>query len=137
MLNTKQDFQNYIKYFISPLRPFYSEGGARVNCGETGVGYGKVVAGFEGFARALWGLVPLWAGGGECDDFADICLRGIINGTDPESDEYWGDLIPHNQRLVECAALGLGLALAPQKLWEPLTDSRKKQFSKVATILFP
>lgn len=54
-------------------------------------------------------------------------LEGIVNGTDPEHEEYWGEFSTKDQRMVEQAVLGLGLALAPHKLWEPLSDVQKMQ----------
>ncbi|HCJ72982.1 MAG TPA: hypothetical protein DHW67_15760, partial [Agrobacterium sp.] len=51
--------------------------------------------------------------------------RGIANGTDPSHPEYWGDVRQKDQRLVELAAIGFALRLAPQHLWEPLSDTQK------------
>ena len=45
----------------------------------------------EAFSRPLWALGPLWAGGGRADDFLAIYQKGLANGTDPQSPEYWGD----------------------------------------------
>lgn len=59
----------------------------------------------EGFARILWGLAPFWGGKQHDEDFERIYLTGIINGTNPEHEEYWGDVLEKDQRQVECAAL--------------------------------
>ncbi len=37
----------------------------------------------ESFARVLWGIVPLWAGGGDIDGFSDIYTKGLSAGTNP------------------------------------------------------
>lgn len=52
-------------------------------------------------------------------------VQGIIHGTDPDHEEYWGRFETKDQRMVEQSILGLGLALAPHKIWEPLTDKQK------------
>lgn len=71
------------------------------------------------------GACPHASGGGE-SVLWPMFLEGIINGTDPEHDEYWGEFSTKDQRMVEQAVLGLGLALAPHKLWEPLSDVQKR-----------
>ena len=130
MLQTKQDFIDALSGIINPLKGYYTPGKAGIKLGEFGVQYSDDIAKMEAFSRVLWGLAPLWGGGAEIEDFDKICLQGIINGTDPESEEYWG-LLPtdtSDQRLVEMAAIGLGLVLAPHKLWNPLTDKQKENF---------
>lgn len=117
-----------LEKIIEPVKKTYTNGFAGLKCGSTGVNYGNQIALMEGFARILWGLAPFWAGDGEDKDFEKIYLQGIINGTNPEHEEYWGILEDYDQRLVETAALGLGLILAPKKLWEPLTQLQKNNF---------
>ena len=80
----------------------------------------------EGFCRPLWGLAPLAAGGGQYDDW-ELVRRGLINGTDPAHPEFWGLPGNHDQRLVEMAAFGVALCLAPGLLWEPLADAERSQ----------
>lgn len=128
MLNTKKDFQNCLNKIIQPVKKCYTPGYAGLNCGATGVFYGSDIALMEGFARILWGLAPFWCGGGEDNEFQKIYLQGIINGTDPEHTEYWGEIGEVDQRIVETAAIGLALILAPDKIWNPLTQEQKKNF---------
>ena len=70
------------------------------------------------------GIAPLALSG---DAFAHwpLLAKGIANGTDPAHPDYWGDVRQKDQRLVELAALGFALRLAPQHLWEPLSDAQK------------
>ncbi len=72
----------------------------------------------------LWGLAPLLCDEGN-DDWAQLYRQGLASGTDPESDEYWGDVHDHDQLLVEMAAMGLALILVPERIWEPLSDKEK------------
>ena len=128
MLNTKKDFQQCLKKIVQPVKKCYTSGKAGINCGATGVFYGNSIALMEGFARILWGLAPFWCGGGQDDEFERTYLEGIINGTDPDNDEYWGEIGEVDQRMVETAAMGLALILCPDKIWTPLTDKQKDNF---------
>lgn len=126
MLKTKQDYQKCLYDFINPIKNYYTPAFAGIKCGSTSVCYGENTALMEGFARILWGLAPYWAGGGKDKDFEKIYLTGIINGTNPEQEEYWGEICDVDQKIVETSALGLGLILAPDKIWEPLNDKQKE-----------
>lgn len=132
MFNSKQDFIDLLKNMIEPLKGYYTPGKAGLKLGNFEALYSDDVAKMEAFARILWGLAPLWSCGESAGEFDEIYRQGIINGTDPESDEYWGD-IPSpsdDQRIVEMAALGLALVLAPEKVWHPLSDKEKANFHR-------
>ncbi len=132
MLKTKQDYINCLKNIIDPVKPFYTPGKAGIKLGHFEAVYPEETARMEAFSRILWGLSPLWADGKENTEFDEIYRQGIINGTDPESDEYWGEIpkSSYDQKIVEMAALGLALILAPHKVWDPLTDNQKENFHK-------
>src|SRR5690606_765288 len=85
----------------------------------TAAHYDTHAAELEAFARPLWGLVPLAAGGGQFSEW-ELYRRGLTNGTDPAHPEYWGMPRDSDQRLVEMAAFGLALMLVPHEVWEPL-----------------
>lgn len=123
-LQTRADLQKAAVDLFLPLKPYFSPGAARVRLGYTGAIFDDHAAELEGFARPLWGVVPLAAGGG---DFADweLYRRGLSNGSNPDHPEYWGTPGDCDQRLVEMAAIGLALALVPEHIWEPL-DSRAR-----------
>ncbi|GAB3648101.1 DUF2264 domain-containing protein [Glycomyces tarimensis] len=78
---------------------------------------------FELLTRPLWGLAPakaavpgdLWA------QLAEALARAL----DPDDEWYIGDIRDGNQRRVEAAAVGWGLANAPEHLWEPLAPRAK------------
>ncbi len=128
MFQTKKDFSNCLKTLLQPLKNYYTPKKAGIKLGSYAVSYSDEVAQMEGFSRVLWGLAPLWAGGEDIEGFEEIYLQGIASGTDPESEEYWGKIpaSSSDQRIVEMAALGLALILAPKKIWEPLTQKQKK-----------
>jgi hypothetical protein len=103
----------------APLERHVSPGGAQVRIGPESAHFDRKAEWFEGFARPLWGLAPLHAGGGKFDAWARF-VRGIEAGTDPAHPEYWEPVRDSDQRSVEMAALGFALALAPDVLWDPL-----------------
>ncbi|WP_248910642.1 DUF2264 domain-containing protein [Halocatena marina] len=119
-LQSRDDFQQAAVKLFKPLRAHFSPGRARVNPGGTGTSFPDVAVGLEGFARPLWGLAPLAAGGGDFDHWS-LFRTGIRNGTDPSHPEYWLPSGDYDQKHVEMAAVGVGLALAPDELWDPLS----------------
>lgn len=90
------------------------------------------VAGLEGFARPLWGLAPLAAGGGSGLTSHDWSAfqRGLERGSDPGDPTFWGWSGDRDQRLVEMAALGFALALAPQTFWAPLSAAAQDRLAR-------
>ncbi|WP_248924013.1 DUF2264 domain-containing protein [Paenibacillus hamazuiensis] len=126
-LRTKEDLRLAFAQLTGPLKIYYSAGSAQLQLGHTGASYASDVAGYEGFSRVLWGLVPLLAGGGDSDLWETI-LRGIANGTDPAHEEYWGEPKDYDQRSVEMAAFGFALALIPDKLKGKLSEPELERF---------
>lgn len=124
-LHCKEDFQSLLIKIVRPLIPYYSEGKAGVNIGETAACYGQNIVEMEAFSRPLWGLVPFWTGGGENKEFEEIYRRGLVSGTNPKGAEYWGGFYNGDQRFVEMAAIAYGLILTPEKLWNPLCGEEK------------
>lgn len=87
---------------FEPLVPAYVAGGARVSLGEEATTYDAAAAELEAFARPLWGIVPLAAGG---ESFAhwDLLREGLTRGTDPRDPQYWGAIGDSDQRMDEVA----------------------------------
>jgi hypothetical protein len=123
-LATRADLQAALLALIEPLLLRFSSGGARVRLGNTGAHFVDAAAELEGFARPLWGLVPLAAGGGAWEGWS-LYQQGLAHGSDPAHPEYWGEPTDGHQRLVEMAAIGFGLALAPEQLWQPLSNTAR------------
>ncbi|UXN68302.1 DUF2264 domain-containing protein [Devosia neptuniae] len=123
-LNTRDDVEKGLRDLFNPLLPYFSEGGARVRLDGGAAHFDRAAADLEGFARPLWGLTPLAAGGAEFDHW-ELYRRGLANGTDPEHPEYWGQVNSTDQRMVELAAIGFTLRLLPHLVWEPLPQKAK------------
>lgn len=123
-LKTREDVKKAVRDICEPLKNHFSPNKAYLNLGATSAAYSDETAAIESFSRPLWALAPLFTDGGD-DDWAEIYRKGFIAGTDPESDEYWGEAGHYDQKLVEMAAMGLALILAPDKIWEPLSHKQK------------
>ena len=112
---------------IEPLLPLLSPGRARLHLGETGAAYDADIAEMEAFARPLWAIVPLLAGGSQCiSHIWKYWREGIENGTDPEHPEYWGRIRSCDQRQVEMAVFGYGMAIAPQEFFFSLPEKAQQ-----------
>jgi hypothetical protein len=97
---------------LDPLEPHTSPGGACVDIGSTAAHYDTRAVALEAFARPLWGLASLLAGGGEYAG-TERWVRGLASGTDPSGEEYWGASKAKDQRMVEMSPLSFAIALAP------------------------
>ena len=110
-LRSRADLQRAVRDLVAPLLPHFSPGGARVRLGSFAAIFPQADAELEGFARPLWGLAPLVAGGGTFQHW-DPWLRGLANGSDPGHPEHWVFYENTGQTMVEQAAIGFGLLLA-------------------------
>ncbi|VTP17274.1 hypothetical protein PUATCC27989T_05274 [Phytobacter ursingii] len=109
-LSSRSDVSAALKTMLSALDKQFPAGRSGFSLGETCAHYGADIAEMEGLSRAMWGIFPLLAGG-EALPLSEKYITALKLGTDPQSSGYWGDTGPYDQRLVEMAAWGLGLAL--------------------------
>jgi hypothetical protein len=123
-LKTRSDIETALRDLFEPLLPYFSEGNARVRLDGAGAHFDRAAADLEGFARPLWGLTPLAAGGGAFDHW-ERYRQGLANGTDPDHPEYWGTVNGIDQRQVELAAIGFTLKMLPHLVWDPLPQKAK------------
>lgn len=124
-VSSKAAAQRTVLELLSPLKPFYSESGARLDLGATAAHYEFDSIPMEAYARPLWALVPFWAGGGRDAEFDRWYPAGLAAGTDPAHPDYWHTCRDFDQKFCEMAAISYGLLLAPEILWEPLSDKAK------------
>lgn len=115
-LSDRSSVQELLRTVLDPLEPFFSPQHARVRVpGNTAVRFDQAASDLEGFARPLWGLAFLLAGKGEYRG-TQWWVDGFKNGTNPDSEEYWGFPRDNDQRMVEMCPLGkLGRIIAKEK----------------------
>ena len=117
-LRSRSDVEKAALEILCPLVPLISPGCARLNLGDTGAVYPQATAEMEAYARPLWAIIPMLKGG--CEGVLPLWerwKRGIIAGTDPAHPEYWGQVADFDQRLVEMAVFGMGMAMAPEQFY--------------------
>lgn len=94
--------------------------------------YGKETAAMETFCRLLWGVFSRLS----CTDNHDLdvapLFRLIADGTHPQHPHYWGTPGDFDQRCVEMAVFGAGLALAGEQFKSQLSA---EEFSNLVTWL--
>jgi hypothetical protein len=126
-LLTRADVEQAAIQLLEPLVPYFSEGKARLHLGNTSAVYSDSIAEMEAFARPLWAIVPMLAG--KCARVLPLWehwKQGIIHGTDPRHPEYWGICGDYDQRLVEMAVFGMGMAMAPDAFFFGLPEAAQR-----------
>ncbi len=126
-LQTWTDAEQAALDILKPLVPLLSPGGARLRLGETGAVYPQSTAEMEAFARPLWAIIPMLAGGSRrILPVWELWKRGVIAGTDPAHPEYWGEVHDFDQRLVEMAVFGMGMAMIPETFYFALPEDARQ-----------
>lgn len=64
------------------------------------------------------------------EEIARWFRQGLVAGTDPGSDQYWGPDANYHQHHVEMGLLSIALQIAPTALWEPLTSDERSQVAR-------
>ena len=115
-LRTREDLCRAAAEMLHPLTECMTPGKARIYVGQGSAHYSEDVAGMECWSRALWALVPMLAGKcPEAEELWPMWLEGMIHGTDPDHEEYWGNIRDCDQRMVEMAVMGCGLCFVPDR----------------------
>ena len=129
---TKKDYEKVLLDILSPLKSHLSEGKAYIDIGATSAHYREQAKRIESFSRPLWGLAPYYACKKEQkdDSFAKIYREGFSNGTNPSSSEYWGEISDFDQTIVEMAAMGLCLIIAPDTFFFGLSETEQNNLAK-------
>ncbi|HPF87755.1 MAG TPA: DUF2264 domain-containing protein [Candidatus Limiplasma sp.] len=126
-MKTRHDVEQAAMEMLNPLLSLLSPGCARLHLGDTGAYYPASIAEMEAFARPLWAIIPMLAGQCECVlPVWEKWKQGIISGSDPGHPEYWGDVQDYDQRLVEMAVFGMGMAMIPETFFFTLPKSAQE-----------
>lgn len=123
-LKSRNDLQNLVNEVLNAVSPFFKKDASRIDLANFTAHYGQEIANIETFSRLLWGVTPLLAGGGELEHFS-FYIQAIKNGTNPAHADYWGEVAPYDQRIVEMAAYGLLLAVAHQPVLAHFNEQEK------------
>jgi len=97
-LETREQVAQAARALLDPLKSHFSPGRTCVKLGNTATRYDEIGAQVEGYARPLWGLAALLAGGQDYEG-TDLWVEGLRNGTNPEHPEFWGWMRDLDQRM--------------------------------------
>ena len=114
---TRSDFIRAGVALVKPLKAYQSPGKARIRIPTaTGTHFSEHAAQLEGFARPLWLIANLFDEfpGSQSGLDLEAWTTGLKNGVDPASPEYWGDVGPFDQRMVEMESIAYTLLLSPK-----------------------
>jgi hypothetical protein len=123
-LKSYDDVLESLFQLLNPLLNHFDNHNTQLNYGHTGSRTSSRTAAMEGCLRPLWGLVPARFGGCKTDIW-ERYREAITYGTNPIAAEYWGDLNPFDQRMVEMAPIGFALAMVPEEIYDPLSSEVK------------
>ncbi|MGG8025417.1 DUF2264 domain-containing protein [Klebsiella aerogenes] len=124
-LTSREEVLRLVNEMLNAVAPYFKNDASRIDLANFTAHYGQQVASMETFSRLLWGVTPLLAGGSEPQHFS-FYLQAIKNGTNPQHADYWGEIAPYDQRIVEMAAYGLLLALAGETVLAHFTAAEKE-----------
>lgn len=116
--NVQDDFKTMLEPF-KQQRETIRKGHCEII--DAGTKYTKEVAEIEVFMRLLWGASPYYVQN-EYDEFFFDIVKGITEGTNPNSKKYWGDLFSYNQMLVEVASFAIFIIEHEEILKKTLTE---------------
>lgn len=132
---TREHWDEVFKNLMKAIVDSASENCARQRIPGPRSHHGILADELEGFTRSMIMAGPWLKSSpdgkfqlnGQTCDVGDFYRKGILAGTDPSHNEYWGDIVDYAQHLVEMAALAWGLYLSRKHTWDAFSDSEKKQ----------
>ena len=128
-------FAGLFEYFSSGFVRHAAPGYARVQFRGEHSFNGHSVDGLEGFART-GSLLAAWVYSGRegSGEWVEMLRAGILQGVDPHSSEYWGDIKDYDQRIVEAADIARILWLTRTRIWNALNAEQRQM---IRTWLLP
>ena len=123
-LLTKQDYLDLAADLCRPLLPCFTPNESTVHLPHRfrSNNHDDEEA-IESFSRPLWGMVGL-VKNGDYELGKTICTM-IKNGTNPDSDTYWGKIEDYSQIIVEMPAIAFFLFANPELVSEEFNSSER------------
>ncbi len=129
-------YNDLFLYFLEGFETYRSKRGALTYYQGLPSRHGVRADALEGFSRSapMWGT---WVKSGRprsirllngnTVDLVDEFRQGLLAGTDPGGDEYWGNVSDLDQRIVEASDIALSLWLFRDSVWDTLSTAQKSQ----------
>lgn len=119
-------FQDVLERLMEPLRyQIENEDYLGIHLGENGAIYDVRRGDMEALIRPLWGLAPYWITKPD-PVLQKAYIKKIMQGTTPDSADYWGEIKDYDQYIVEMPAICLFLVLH-QTLWQQETSEIERE----------
>lgn len=135
-VDTRRKYEYLFRYLLTGFWSYQSAIPSLVNYYGLASWYDARVQAMEGFTRFL-PLICAWLSAGhssqvallngEVIDLEEIIHGGLLAGTDPASEGYWGEMTNCDQRICESAFLALSYRLMPDSIWKRFSPTEKKQ----------
>ncbi|NBD37154.1 MAG: DUF2264 domain-containing protein [Verrucomicrobia bacterium] len=130
-------FEQWCQGMVAPLVDLMERGKASLPISGPPSDHGEMADRLEAYSRPSL-LAAFWLQmeavpeekdrhGVEREKVAEWFRQGLILGTDPEHEQYWGHLTNYHQHGVEMALLAIALDVAREHLWDPLREEEKDQ----------
>lgn len=131
-------YEMLFEYFACGYVKYQSPEGAYVFYPGAISSRGRSINGIEGFAR-FFPLAASWLHSNHTEvtiienksyNLIELIKRGLLNGTNSENKEYWGDVVDKDQRIVEAADIALGIWISKDFIWNELSILEKNRVVK-------
>ncbi|KAJ5610551.1 hypothetical protein N7510_007270 [Penicillium lagena] len=130
-LQTRDDLELAALSILEPLHAYFSPGRAKIRLPVgTGAHFDDLAAQLEGFARPLWTVGAILEGSSttafnntgtslsaRSRKIIEPWVEGFRTGTDPDHEDYWGEISELGQRMVEAEIISFALISAPYYLY--------------------
>lgn len=136
---THAHYEGLFRYFVTGFAVRRSRLGAHADYAGMMSYNGPAADRLEGFSR-MAPLLAAWLHGqrpqrvllaeGTPVDLVELLTTGVLAGTDPASDEYWGDIRHWGQAIVEAADIALALWLAREQVWARFTRDERTRVAR-------
>ena len=134
---TIHEWQETATRILANIYPNFSDGNALIQFSASRASiYGEFSDMVESFTRTFI-LIGFWLNNrdtgkmmlknGRMIDWAEIYREGILNATDINHKEYWGEISGKHQYMVESASLVLGLFFSRRLIWDTYNSRERQQ----------
>jgi hypothetical protein len=129
-LMSKKDYEELLSELTIKATKYLSKGNSYcILPNYFATEYSDKDLGIETFSRLLWGVGP-YSKSNSNEKLVKNFINGIINGTDGEHEEYWGEVKDYNQALAEMPPIALFLFFSKSFFWDNINGDVKDNISK-------
>jgi len=132
-------FEQMTEALVAPLVPLLKEGKSSIPIIGRASDHGLIADELESVARPGL-LLALWLQMEELEiadrsnsftreEVAGWYKEALLMGTDPQHEEYWGDLLNYHQNGVEMAIMTISLTVAREWIWDALDKEERDQIA--------